>query len=118
MEADQMYELVYEAVRSALQDEQGGSDARLSNRLVDGKITFYDAQGRTVKEIEVFQIFRKITAVRERLRVMEQKINNHGGLSAAEKAELQGYLSRCYGTLTTFNFMFRDEKDRFVGTGG
>lgn len=118
MEADEIYELVYDAVRNALADEQGGADVRLSNRLVDGKITFTDAQGRVVKEIDVFQIFRKITAVREKLRVMEQKINNHGGLSAAEKAELQGYISRCYGSLTTFNFMFRDDRDRFVGTGG
>lgn len=118
MDADQVYELVYDAVRQALADEQGGANVRLSNRLVDGKVVFFDAQDRVVKEVNVFTIFRKITSVREKLRVMEQRINNHGGLSAADKAELQGHLSRCYGSLTTFNFLFRDEADRFKGTGG
>lgn len=118
MDADQVYEMVYDAVRQALADAQGGERARLSRRLVDGKVVFHDAQERVVKEIDVFAIFRKVTSVREKLRVMEQKINNHGGLSAADKAELQGYLTRCYGSLTTFNFMFRDEADKFVGTGG
>jgi hypothetical protein len=118
LDADQVYEVVYDAVRQALADEQGGDRARLSRRLVDGKVVVYDAQERPVKELDVFSIFRKVTAVREKLRVMEQKINNHGGLSSADKAELQGYLTRCYGSLTTFNFLFRDDADRFVGTGG
>lgn len=118
MDADQVYELVYDAVRQALAEEQGGADVRLSSRLVDGKVVLHDAQGRVVKEMDVFALFRKVTSVREKLRVLEQKINNNGGLSTADKAELQGYLSRCYGSLTTFNFMFRDDADRFVGTGG
>ena len=118
MDDEQIYETVYDAVRQALADEQGGDRTRLSKRLVDGKVVFHDAQDRVVKELDVFTVFRKITAVREKLRVMEQKINNHGGLSAADKAELQGYLTRSYGTLTTFNFLFRDEADKFVGSGG
>ena len=36
----------------------------------------------------------------------------------ADKAELQAYLTRSYGSLTTFNFLFRDEEDRFKGSGG
>lgn len=117
MDTDQVWETVYDAVRQALADEQGGQSERLSRRLVDGKVVFHDAQDRVVKEVDVFTLFRKITAVREKLRVMEQKINNHGGMSASDKAELQGYLSRCYGSLTTFNFLFRDEDDKFKGTG-
>jgi hypothetical protein len=55
--------------------------------------------------------------VREKLRVLEQKINNHANLDAADKAELQGYLTRCYGSLTTFNALFAEKESFFVGSG-
>jgi hypothetical protein len=117
MEADELYELVVDAVRTAL-DEQGGAAVPLSKRMIGGQVLFRDAEGRTVKEVDAAALFKKITAVREKLRVMEQKLNNHPSLAPDEVAELQGYLTRAYGSLTTFNFLFRDEKDRFVGTGG
>jgi hypothetical protein len=53
--------------------------------------------------------------VRDRLRVLEQRINAHPKLSDAEKVEMQQYVTRCYGSLTTFNLLFREEEDRFVG---
>lgn len=53
--------------------------------------------------------------IRENLRVLEQKINNHAHLGQEEKITLQSYLTKCYGTLTSFNILFRDDKDRFVG---
>jgi hypothetical protein len=49
--------------------------------------------------------------------VLEQKLNNHDGLSPGDKAELQAYVTKCYGSLTTFNFLFRDEEDKFKGSG-
>lgn len=115
MEADELYELVTDAVRQALQDEAGGGDIRLTRRMTEGKVIFEDGEGRVFKEIPSYQLFRKVTSVREKLRVLEQKLNNHGGLSGAEKAELQAYVTRCYGSLTTFNFLFRDEGDKFKG---
>lgn len=117
MESSELYELVVEAVHQALRDEAGGGDAALSRRLMTGHVIFRDREGRTVKEIDVHTLFRKITSVREKLRVLEQKINNHEKLDDAEKAELQAYLTRSYGSLTTFNFLFRDEDDRFKGSG-
>jgi hypothetical protein len=53
--------------------------------------------------------------IRDRLRVLEQRVNGHEKLSDADKIELQQYVTRCYGSLTTFNVLFRDEQDRFVG---
>ena len=68
METDQVYEIVYEAVAQALADASGGADIRLSRRMVGGIVIFRDEQGRTVKEIDAFQLFRKVTSVREKLR--------------------------------------------------
>jgi hypothetical protein len=67
------------------------------------------------KEIPLDQLFHKIVLIRDRLRVLEQKINGSEKLSAVEKVDMQQYVTKCYGTLTTFNVLFREERDRFVG---
>lgn len=115
MEPEDLYEIVGDAVRAALEQEAGGGDIRLTRRMTEGRVIFEDSEGRVFKEITGGQFFKKVTSVREKLRVLEQKINNHGGMTNAEKAELQGYLTRCYGSLTTFNFLFRDDQDKFTG---
>ncbi len=118
MDSETLYELVVDAVRQSLQQEQGGRDTVIAARMVGGRVIFEDDQGRQVKDIPVEALFRKVTAVREKLRVLEQKINNHPRLDVADKADLQSYLTRCYGSLTTFNFLFAEESDRFRGSGG
>ena len=79
---------------------------------------FLDDQGRRIKEVPVQALLRKVTSVREKLRVLEQKLNNNRSLDATDKAELQSYITRCYGSLTTFNFLFHDDAERFKGSGG
>ena len=118
MDTEQIYELVVDAVKQALADEAGGGDVALHRRMVQGAIAFRDSEGKVVKEIPVPILFRKMTSIREKLRVLEQKINNDEALTDEARVEYQAYITRCYGSLTTFNFLFRDEEDKFKGTGG
>ena len=67
------------------------------------------------KEIPIDGFFHKITMVRDRLRVMEQKINASNNLDEQEKIDLQQYITRSYGSLTTFNVMFKLKSQQFVG---
>jgi hypothetical protein len=67
------------------------------------------------KEIPLESFFQKIIMSRERIRVMEQKINNHPLLSEEDKITLQQYITKIYGSFTTFNLLFERKEDYFVG---
>jgi hypothetical protein len=71
--------------------------------------------GLSDKEVPIDTFFHKIVMVRDRVRVMEQKINASVNLDDQEKIDLQQYITRIYGSLTTFNILFKNQSDQFVG---
>ena len=89
---------------------------KLGDRWIGGTMLLQPAdKSLKPKEIPIDDFFHKIVMLRDRRRVMEQQINAHKKLTDEEKVNLQQYITRIYGTLTTFNVLFRDKEKWFVG---
>ena len=87
----------------------------IADKWKGGKMTLEPGQpGLASKDIPIDAFFHKIIMLRDRLRVMEQKINA-SKIEEIEKVELQQYITRIYGTLTTFNVLFKSNSHYFVG---
>ena len=106
-----------QAIREALREES--AEVRLAPKWEGGSIVLKPGDPNTQpRELPLDALLHKIVMIRDRLRVLEQKINANEKLTDAEKVDMQQYVTRCYGSLTTFNLLFREEKDRFVGEKG
>ncbi len=102
-------------LRELIQEDLPVGHTAIPEKWVGGKLYLEPRGGTGAKEIPIDAFFHKIVMVRDRLRVMEQKINAHKGLNDADKVELQQYITKIYGTLTTFNIFFKDKADHFIG---
>ncbi|MGE0707414.1 MAG: hypothetical protein AB7N76_04305 [Planctomycetota bacterium] len=117
MEID--YGQLKQALREVLAEQGATSDPELAPKYHGGSLLIKPRDASLQpKEVPLEDFFRKVVRVRDQLRVLEQKINAHEKLDAEEKRVLQGYITRSYGTLTTFNQLFRDKEDWFVGQKG
>lgn len=111
----------YEMVMLASRELHGAEmpSGELGARWKGGEVILKPADaGQTPKSIPIDTFFHKIVMVRDRLRVMESQINGNKKLTDQEKVDLQQYITRIYGSLTTFNVLFKDKKDHFVGQKG
>ena len=91
----------------------------LGERWIGGTMLLQPAdKSLKPKEIPVDDFFHKIVMLRDRLRVLEQNINSHKKLSDEDKVNMQQYITRCYGSLTTFNVLFKNKEQWFVGEKG
>lgn len=107
-----------EEVISFVMDKYQGitHTVKIADKWKDGTIEMKPANpDLQAKEVPMEAFFHKIVMIRDRLRVLEQNINSHPKLSEEEKVELQQYITRAYGSLTTFNILFAEKDDYFVG---
>ena len=87
----------------------------LGDKWIGGTLILKPGEdGLKTKEIPIDTFFHKIVMVRDRLRVMEQRINS-SKMTDEEKVNLQQYITRIYGSLTTFNVLFQHKEDNFIG---
>ncbi len=114
-ETEQDLELL---LRRIIREECGLSAVTPADKWIGGDVVLRPGrEGLQEKTIPIETFFSKIVMVRNRLRTLEQQVNA-SDLSASTKAKLHGYITGCYGSLTSFNVLFADEEDRFKGSGG
>jgi hypothetical protein len=114
MNADEFREVLREVIR----DELGVADVEMGGRWAGGEVILKPGkEGTQEKRVPIEALFHKIVMIRDKLRVLEQKVNA-SKLSDEDKVQLQQYITQCYGSLTTFNVLFANRGDSFVGQKG
>lgn len=116
-ESDDMdYDRLKHVLRQVLAEQELQHETPLAERYRGGTMVLCPRdQSIQSKELPIEAFFAKIVGLREKLRVLEQKINNHDKLTDEDKLTFQQYITRCYGSLTTFNVLFKDKGDQFKG---
>jgi hypothetical protein len=105
-------------LRYVIRDELGVGNVEMAGKWEGGEVVLKPGkEGLQEKRIPIDSLFHKVIMIRDKLRVLEQKINA-SKLGDDEKVQLQQYITGCYGSLTTFNVLFADKDDQFVGQKG
>ncbi len=108
-----------QVLRDVIREELGVGNAPIGNRWEGGEVILKPGkEGTAEKRMPIESLFSKVVMIRDKLRVLEQKINSNTKLTAEEKVAMQGYITGCYGSLTTFNVLFANKSDNFVGQKG
>jgi hypothetical protein len=106
-------------LRQVLAEELGLGDAELGSRWQGGEMILKPGrEGTQEKRIPLETFFQKVVMLRDRLRVLEQKVNGNDKLTSEEKVQMQSYITACYGSLTTFNLLFARREEGFTGASG
>jgi len=105
-------------LRRVIREETGLTPVAPAEKWRGGDLVLRPGSpGLQEKSVPIETFFHKIVMLRNRLRVLEQQINGLE-IPADVKVKLQGYITGCYGSLTSFNVLFADADDRFKGSGG
>ena len=107
-----------EFIRELIVEEFGPEPVELAAKWKGGSIILKPGNDTQPKEVPMDVFLRKVLGVRDSLRVLEQKLNSTDCLSPEEKSSFHSYITKAYGSLTTFNVLFKENKDKFVGSGG
>ncbi|HTQ43864.1 MAG TPA: hypothetical protein VMI75_13975 [Polyangiaceae bacterium] len=106
-------------LRYVIRDELGVGEVPMAGKWKGGEVVLKPgSEGLQEKRIPIDALFHKIVMIRDKLRVLEQKINSNPKLADDEKVQMQQYVTGCYGSLTTFNVLFADKDDQFSGQKG
>jgi hypothetical protein len=106
------------AIRRIIREETGLTPVAPAEKWRGGQLVLRPGKpGVQEKAMPIDSFFNKVVMLRNRLRTLEQQVNA-SELPDDQKLKIQGYITGCYGSLTSFNVLFADEDDRFKGTGG
>jgi len=105
-------------LRRVFREELGITTVVPADKWRDGELVLRPGrEGLQEKTWPIESFFSKIISIRNRLRVLEQNVNG-ADVPSELKLKLQGYITACYGSLTSFNVLFAEPEDRIKGSGG
>ena len=105
-------------IRRIIREETGLTPVAPAEKWRGGQLVLRPGKpGVQEKAMPIDSFFNKIVMLRNRLRTLEQQVNA-SELPDDQKLKIQGYITGCYGSLTSFNVLFANDDDRFVGSGG